>query len=206
MGRALFAIGLALLLRSSRRCTAIAYQAHGQRRGCVDVSGGGPSSTRWDGIALAVIFIGASPDDIAGLSMCSPWFAITCEQEVADVGSADRITLATAFIGLDEDGRPANKADTLSLLRASRATARTSAAQPFGSATTLPSSAASRTIVPSASRCCSTRLLGNETRFMPTRFEHALPDVLTPSRAEPSPAPYLGRSAAGSCCAWFGPY
>lgn len=38
-------------------------------------------------------------------------------QEAADVASADRI-LAAGFISLDEDGRAASKADTLSVLRA----------------------------------------------------------------------------------------
>jgi hypothetical protein len=63
-------------------------------------------------------FYRASPDDIRRAEQ-----VLTVDrdylraQEVADVGSADRI-LATAFIGLDEDSRPANKADTLSLLRA----------------------------------------------------------------------------------------
>lgn len=118
MVRALFAIGLALLLPSSRvDAQAVSYEAIVNVAGVVDV--------RWRTVSDPLgresrlpYFYRASPDDIRRAEQ-----VLTVDrdylraQEVADIGSADRI-LATAFIGLDEDGRPANKADTLSLLRA----------------------------------------------------------------------------------------
>ena len=119
MVRVLFAIGIALLLPSSRLgAQTVSNEPIVNVAGVVDVG--------WRTIidplgreSRQPYFYRASPDDIRRAQQ-----VLTVDREylraheLADVGSADRI-LAAAFIGLDEDGRPANKRDTLSGLRAS---------------------------------------------------------------------------------------
>ena len=118
MVRAWFAIGLALLLPSSRvNAQSVSYEPIVNVAGVVDV--------KWRTVTDPLgresrqpYFYRASSDDMRRAEQ-----VLTVDrdylraQELADVSSADRI-LATAFIGLDEDGRPANKADILSRLRA----------------------------------------------------------------------------------------
>jgi hypothetical protein len=117
MIRALFAVGLALLLPSSRvDAQVVSFEPIVNVAGVVDV--------RWRTIVDPLghesrlpYFFRASPDDIRRAQQ-----VLTVDrdylqaQAIADVGAAERI-LAPAFIGLDEEGRPANKADTVSRLR-----------------------------------------------------------------------------------------
>lgn len=118
MVRALFAVGLAVMLPSTRvEAQPASYEPIVNVPSVVDVS--------WRTITDPMgresrqpYFYLASPDDVRWAQQ-----VLTVEREylraqtVADVGAADRIFAAT-YIGLDENGRPTNKADTLSRLRA----------------------------------------------------------------------------------------
>jgi len=118
MLRGLFAIGVALLLASSRvDAQPVSRQPTVNVAGVVDVA--------WRTIidpagreSRQPYFYRASPDDIRRaqqvLTVERDYFEA---QAAGDDAAADRI-LAATFLALDEDGRPANKADTLSRLRA----------------------------------------------------------------------------------------
>jgi hypothetical protein len=118
MVRELFAMGFALLLASSRvDAQPVSHQPIVNVAGVVDVA--------WRTIVDRLgresrqpYFYRASADDTRRAQQ-----VLTVErgyfeaQAAGDVAAADRI-LAATFLGLDEEGLPANKADTLSRLRA----------------------------------------------------------------------------------------